>query len=85
MPYGLFNFEDAIESMGRTTRNPTSCPLGQKLTPYTATNAQGQVIERGQACLIDPNYKPTLPSSTKNTCPSMPATLTGGGYTYKLS
>ena len=86
MPFELFNYNDMIEPMGKATINPTSCPAGQKLVPYQATNAQGQAIERGNTCIADPLYVPPKATPAKGAqCPKVPQTLTGDGYTYKLS
>jgi len=82
MPFSIFNYADmmGIQPMGLVAKSPTSCPAGQKLVPYQAKNAQGQVIESGSTCMVDPLY---IPPVTGSKCPVVPTTLTGGGYTYR--
>jgi len=77
---------ETTRAVGRVYRDPTSCPVGQKLVPYTATTRYG-AVSRGVSCIRDPDYvSPTAqsfdlvgtPTSwSYQSCPS--------GYRRKLS
>jgi hypothetical protein len=65
-------------------RDPTSCPVGQKLVPWYATNAQGQRVDSGMTCFRDPDYvAPTpapLPPSTNLLSYDLTGISTGWNY-----